>query len=133
MSAAIPDTDSAPSPATLFVCDTCRYNRDVREHEGRTGGAIFAEHIERVMARLGIRGVQLARMSCLMACTRHCTLHLRSPGKLGYIIGDFEPTEASAQTVFDYLAHYRESPTGQVPYKLWPQGIKGHFIARTPP
>src|SRR5262249_14250410 len=97
------------------------------------GGAIFAEHLERLMARLGIRGVSLARMSCLMACTRHCTVHLRAPGKLGYVIGDFEPTEASAQVVFDYVAHYRESPTGQVPYRLWPPGIKGHFIARTPP
>jgi predicted metal-binding protein len=128
----IPGTRALDS-ASLFVCDTCRYDPDAREHEGRTGGVIFAEHIERLMARLDIRGVSLSRMSCLMACTRHCTVHLRSPGKLGYVIGGFAPTEESAQAVFDYVAHYRESPTGQVPYNLWPQGIKGHFIARTPP
>lgn len=128
----MPD-EGALDPATLFVCDTCRYSADTREREGRTGGAIFAEHIERVMQRLDIRGVVLSRMSCLMACTRHCTVHLRSQGKLGYVIGDFTPTEASAETVFDYLAHYRRSANGQVPYKLWPQGIKGHFIARVPP
>jgi predicted metal-binding protein len=124
---------SALDPATLFVCDTCRYERGAREHEGRSGGLIFAEHIERFMTSAGIRGVVLSRISCLMACTRHCTVHLRAPGKLGYVIGDFTPTETSARTLFDYIAHYRESPSGQVPYRLWPQAIKGRFIARTPP
>jgi predicted metal-binding protein len=68
-----------------------------------------------------------------MACTRHCTVHLRAAGKINYVIGDFEPTADSAATLLDYIAKYQLSATGQVPYNTWPQGIKGHFIARTPP
>lgn len=121
------------APATLFVCDTCRYEPQVREHEGRTGGEIFAELIERLLQHQGIRGITVQRISCLMACTRHCTAHLRSPGKFGYVIGDFRPDASSAQVLLDYAMKYRLSETGQVPYKTWPEGIKGHFIARTPP
>jgi len=127
-----PDAASVAS-ATLFICDTCRFKADMREQEGRTGGAIFAEHVERSIARLQIESLDLRRVSCLMACTRHCTAHLRAPGKLGYLIGDFEPTASSAETLLDYVKKYQQSETGQVPYKTWPSAIKGHFIARTPP
>lgn len=121
------------SGAELFVCDTCRFERDTREHQGRTGGSIFAEHVERAIEERPIPGVTVRRISCLMACTRHCTAHLRAPGKFGYLVGDFPPSSASAQVLLDYAARYQLSTTGQVPYKTWPEGIKGHFIARTPP
>jgi predicted metal-binding protein len=34
--------------------------------------------------------------------------------------------------VVDYARLHAESPTGQVPFKQWPQGVKGHFVARIP-
>ena len=118
---------------TLFICDTCRYRPDARECDGKTGGVIFAEHVERCVEELRITDLALSRTSCLMACTRHCTVHLRAPAKIGYVIGDFEPSGASAAVLLDYVRKYQQSETGQVPYKLWPPGIKGHFIARMPP
>lgn len=118
---------------TLFVCDTCRYRSGEREHCGRTGGLIFAEHVKRCAEELRLTDLVLSRTSCLMACTRHCTVHLRAPAKIGYVIGDFEPTAASAAVLLEYVSQYQQSDTGQVPYKAWPPGIKGHFIARTPP
>ncbi|MBL8268307.1 DUF1636 domain-containing protein [Steroidobacter sp.] len=128
------DDPSIVAPAVeLFVCDTCRYRPDLREHEGRSGGVHFAEHIERRLHEAPIEGVQLHRVSCLMACSRHCTVHVRSAGKLGYVIGDFTPDEASATTLLDYVDLYRRSDTGVVAYRSWPTAIKGHFIARTPP
>ncbi|HWK49723.1 MAG TPA: DUF1636 domain-containing protein [Steroidobacter sp.] len=117
----------------LFVCDTCRYRPDLRECEGRSGGVHFAEQLERRLREAPIAGVHLRRVSCLMACSRHCTVHVRSAGKFGYFIGDFTPDAASAATLLDYVDLYRQSDTGQVPYRSWPQAIKGHFIARTPP
>jgi predicted metal-binding protein len=119
--------------ATLFICDTCHYRPGERWHEGRTGGVIFAEHVERRARELRLADLVLLRTSCLMACTRHCTVHLRAPAKIGYVIGGFEPTEGSAAVLLDYVRKYQESETGQVPYSTWPAGIKGHFIARTPP
>jgi predicted metal-binding protein len=118
---------------TLYVCETCRYDTTTREHEGRAGGAIFLEHIRQQFAEKNCTNLRVVPTTCLMACTRHCTVHLREPGKINYVIGDFEPTVDNAKTLLDYVAKYQLSETGQVPYKTWPQGIKGHFIARTPP
>lgn len=118
---------------TLYVCETCRYDSASREHEGRDGGAIFIEHLQGQLAEQPLPEFRLQPTRCLMACNRHCTAHLRAPGKISYVIGDFEPSAASAAALLDYAAKYQQSATGQVPYATWPQGIKGHFIARTPP
>lgn len=117
---------------TLYVCETCRYDKEERTHEGRDGGAIFFEHLQREASLLN-SDIAIKSTRCLMACTRHCTVHLRAAGKINYVIGDFEPNAENAATVLDYATKYQLSETGQVPYKTWPQGIKGHFIARTPP
>lgn len=118
--------------ATLYVCETCRYDKAERTHEGREGGAILLEHLQH-QASQQASDLLIKTTRCLMACTRHCAVHLRAPGKINYVIGDFEPTANSAATLLDYAAKYQLSETGQVPYKTWPEGIKGHFIARTPP
>lgn len=126
---------------TLYVCETCRYDQDTRTHAGRDGGAILLDHLLQQTGQQQIVQQQRAQQAsdlvikptrCLMACTRHCTVHLRAPGKINYVIGDFAPTADSAATLLEYAAKYQLSETGQVPYSTWPHGIKGHFIARTP-
>lgn len=120
---------------TLYVCETCRYDTEAREHEGRTGGAIFFEQLDRQLQAHAAAAPELRLLTtrCLMACDRHCTVHLRAPGKINYVIGSFAPTRENAATLLDYIAKYQVSATGQVPYSTWPAGIKGHFIARMPP
>lgn len=115
---------------TLYVCETCGYRADA---ESEPEGALFARAIEQQLAASPIAELELRRTRCLMACKRACTVHLRAPGKINYVIGDFQPNAENAGTLLDYVRHYRDSDTGQVPYKSWPAGIKGHFIARTPP
>lgn len=122
---------------TLYVCETCRFDATARTDtgtdEGRHGGAIFLEQIRREFAAQPLADLDIRPTRCLMACQRHCTVHLRAPGKINYVIGSFEPTADAARTVLDYTALYQQSADGQVPYRSWPQAIKGHFIARTPP
>jgi predicted metal-binding protein len=118
---------------TLYVCETCRYDSTHREHEGRTGGALLRDCIEAQLAAHPLADFRVTSTRCLMACDQHCTVHLRAPGKINYVIGRFEPTGDAAAAIVDYAAKYQLSATGQVPYSTWPQGIKGHFIARTPP
>ena len=125
---------AAPGPS-LVVCDTCRFSADAREDEhGQRGGARLAEAL-RVVQALDPRyaAVTVETMPCLFACTEFCTVHLRGPGKVGYIMGRFTPGEAAARAILDYAARYADSAAGQVPYRDWPEGVKGHFIARTPP
>jgi predicted metal-binding protein len=116
---------------TIFVCDTCRWSAEDRVGpEGKTGGELLAERIERLAAdRPGIR---VRRQSCLMGCDRFCNTAVSAPGKLTYVLGMFAPTDASAEAVVDYAGLHAESQTGQVPFRQWPQGVKGHFVARIP-
>ena len=117
---------------TIFVCDTCRFSKADRVGPGgRTGGELLAAKIESIAAE--DEEFEIRRHSCLMGCDRHCNVAVTSAGKLTYVLGMFTPTDASAEAIIDYARHYSDSPNGVVPYKRWPQGVKGHFVARIPP
>lgn len=77
--------------------------------------------------------VPVEEMPCLFSCSRHCSIHLRAPGKIGYVLGDFQPTEEAAAAIAAFFELYRQSEFGSVPYREWPEGVKGHFIVRVPP
>jgi predicted metal-binding protein len=125
------DRERGAMTTTIFVCDTCRFSREDREApDGRTGGQMLAERIERLAA--GAPGLSVRRQSCLMGCERFCNTAVTAPGKLTYVLGMFAPSEESAAAVVDYARLYAASPTGQVPLKQWPQGVRGHFVARIP-
>jgi len=114
---------------TITVCDTCNFSTDQKLLEGKTGGEMLAEHVE----ALAVEGINVRRKSCLMGCDRHCNIAIQAKGKLSYVMGKFTPDAEAAQAILDYAKAYGESKTGQVPYKQWPQGVKGHFVARIPP
>ena len=117
---------------TIFVCDTCRYSAEDRTGPGdKTGGEMLAERIER-LAR-GAPGIEVRRQSCLMGCEGFCNTAVTAPGKLTYVLGRFAPTDASAEAVVGYARLHAESSSGQVPFRQWPEGVKGHFVARIPP
>lgn len=120
---------------TIFVCDTCRYSVEDKtttttDGTEKTGGELLAEHIE-ALAK-DVPDLEVRRQSCLMGCERHCNTAVSAPGKLSYLIGKFDPTAESADAVVEYAKLHAQSEKGQVPYKTWPQGVKGHFVARIP-
>ena len=121
--------------AAVVACNTCRLAEDRREDAaGRRGGALLVGALRAAQAAdLVYAAVAVQEMPCLFACTDFCTVHLRAPGKVGYVLGRFEPGADAARAILDYAALYAESETGQVPFKQWPAGVKGHFITRTPP
>ena len=137
-------TTVLPVPVTLgaaslkpiiYVCETCRFsNEQATAEDGRSGGQILYDLLmERRAGSDRVQEYEIRTTRCLMGCDHHCNLHFRAPGKINYVVGRFEPDAQSADAIVDYFEKYLESETGQVPYKTWPQGIKGHFIARTPP
>ncbi|HEY4077929.1 MAG TPA: DUF1636 domain-containing protein [Rhizomicrobium sp.] len=125
----------AETPASLVVCSTCRFSVDQQEDgQGRRGGEVFAGQLRQALAEHACRdSLEIQAMACLFACTNHCTAFLRSKGRLGYILGKFAPTPNSAIALLDFAAHYLASPEGVVPYGIWPEGVKGHFLVRVPP
>jgi predicted metal-binding protein len=121
--------------AEVVACSTCRHSADEREDAGgRRGGAQLAEALRRVQASdQAYAGVAVADMPCLFACGDFCAVHLRGAGKVGYVLGRFTPDEAAARAILDYARAYADSDWGQVAYRDWPEGVKGHFLTRTPP
>ena len=119
----------------VVVCNTCRFSAGDREDaDGVRGGALLVAALRAAKADdQRYAGVGIQQMPCLFSCSEHCSIHLRAPGKVGYLLGRFTPDAEAARAILDYAVHYAESEHGRVPFKNWPQGIKGHFIARTPP
>ena len=123
-----------PGPAVV-VCSTCRHSREARDDgEGVRGGARLVAAMKRLKAaEPRYAGIAVQDMACLFACQDHITVHLRAPDKIGYVLGRFDGDEDSARAILDYAVLHAASEDGRVAYSLWPEGVKGHFIARTPP
>ncbi|MBN8840921.1 MAG: DUF1636 domain-containing protein [Sphingomonadales bacterium] len=113
-----------PGGAAVVACNSCR----------SAAGAALVAALRRVQAGdAAYAAVAVQEMPCLFACRESCTVHLRAPGKVSYVLGRFDPTEEAARAILDYARAYAESEWGQVPYRDWPAGVKGHFITRSPP
>jgi predicted metal-binding protein len=126
---------SLPATASLVVCSTCRLSKEApTDAAGRTGGELLAAVLETALAEHRCLGrIDIQTMPCLFACDMHCTVFMRSGGRLGYILGRLLPCRAHANALLDYAAHYLHSEDGVVPYDRWPEGVKGHFLVRVPP
>jgi predicted metal-binding protein len=112
----------------LIACETCGGSAD-RETHGSTRG-------ERLIAQLRAAGptpgVALSSVRCLWACSRSCAVHLRSEGRVGYVLAELEPDEVTAKALLEYAAMYGQTTDGAVPFKTWPQALRGHFLCRLP-
>ena len=118
-------------PTWITICETCKRPDWPGPAEGaEPPGARLAVLVEQAAQGSGLR---TRRVACLMGCDHGCNVAVQAPGKLCYTLGRFEPTTEAAQAIVAWAALHDESRTGQVPYKLWPQPVKGHFVTRHPP
>jgi predicted metal-binding protein len=125
----------AATGPSVIACSTCRHSAEEQTDEtGRRGGARLVEALrEAQVADPRYAGIAIEEMACLFACAQHCTVHLRAPGKVGYVLGRFRPDAEAARSILDYALAHAASEEGSVPYRQWPDGVKGHFIVRVPP
>jgi predicted metal-binding protein len=123
------------SGPAVVACNTCRHSAGARsDAEGVPGGARLVSALRAVKASdARYEDIAVQEMPCLFACTEFCAVHLRAPGKVSYVLGRFTPDEEAACAILDYAAHYAASEHGRVAYCDWPEGVKGHFITRSPP
>jgi predicted metal-binding protein len=117
----------------IVMCSTCRHSlAEKLGPDGRTGGETLIAHMREAVAARG-GGVQLATQVCLWNCRRHCSVILRDDSRFTYFTGDHEPTRAQAEAILDWFEAHGKTATGEVPFRLWPDRMRGHFIARIPP
>jgi predicted metal-binding protein len=114
----------------ITICDTCKRENWDPSVQPLTDGEILAGLIE---SRAEAAGVETRRVSCMMGCARACNVAVQGPGKLAYVLGTFEPTAENAKAIVQYAALHQGSENGQVPYRQWPQAVKGHFTTRMAP
>ncbi|MEE9427201.1 MAG: DUF1636 domain-containing protein [Paracoccaceae bacterium] len=114
----------------VTICDTCKREGWETGDMSQTDGEILAELIEK---RAVNSVVKTRRISCLMGCTHGCNVAIQAEGKLAYTVGNFAAESEAADAVVTYAESHAQSQNGQVPYRDWPQAIKGHFITRHQP
>lgn len=115
----------------ITICDTCKREGWAESGAQHTDGERLAALIE--SAATGRADVATRRVSCTMGCERACNIIVQGAGKIGYSLGRFEPTPEDAAAIVDYAAAHAASDSGQVPFREWPQGVKGHFVSRQVP
>jgi|SRR5687767_3816764 len=119
---------------SLVFCTTCRYSRDEPAGpDGRTGGETLIAEMEELLRSRGRNDVKVERQACLWSCVRHCNVVFRDGQRFSYIAGDFRPGRESAEAILEWFDLHGKSEAGTVPFRDWPMGMRGHFIARIPP
>lgn len=117
----------------IVICSTCRYSAESKTGpDGRTGGETLISHVEAAMAARPDAAVPVQTQACLWNCNRPCSVILRDDERFTYITGGHEPSRAQADAILDWFKMHGDSETGEVPFRQWPQAMRGHFIARLP-
>jgi predicted metal-binding protein len=119
---------------SLVFCTTCRHSPE--EHlgpEGLTGGEALARHMESLLAERMRDDVAVERQACLWNCTRSCSVILRDTQRFSYVTGSHVPERPQAEAILAWFDLHGATETGEVPFRTWPQAMRGHFIARIPP
>ncbi len=114
----------------ITICDTCKLDDWPARGMAKTDGETLAELVE---PRAEAAGIKTRRVSCLMGCSHGCNVAVQGAGKLAYTLGRFTPDADAAEAIVEYAVKHAESDNGQVPFRTWPQGVKGHFVTRHPP
>ena len=115
----------------ITICDTCKREDWEARGADKTDGETLAAQIE--AQAVDATTIRTRRHSCLMGCGKGCNVAIQAPGKLAYTLGGFTPDAEAAAAVVAFAEGHAASATGQVPFRQWPQGVKGHFVTRHPP
>ncbi|WP_116133744.1 DUF1636 family protein [Tropicimonas sp. IMCC34043] len=116
---------------TITICTTCRRQAARDDRTLPPDGEAFLVRVTEAAA--AHPGLQVRGTPCLMGCEHGCNAAVSAAGRMTYVLGRFEGTPEDAAALADYAALHAENDGGLVPFRQWPQGVKGHFVARVPP
>ena len=128
-----PGTDTLRPQREIVLCTTCRYSAAEKTGpDGRSGGETLIGHMREAIAARGA-GERIETQACLWNCNRHCSVILRDEARFSYFTGGHEPSREQAEAILDWFASHGRTESGEVPFRQWPDRMRGHFIARIPP
>ena len=119
---------------SLVLCNTCKFP-DGRKlgDDGRTGGQTLIAELRGLLADLDRHDVNVVEQTCLWNCTQSCSVAISDTERFSYITGKHVATRAQAEAILQWFDAHGETETGEVPFRQWPDAMRGHFIARIPP
>jgi len=118
----------------LVICSTCKFSVESKfAPDGRTGGQMLIDTMRGVLTDQGRDDVVVETQVCLWNCTRPCSVVIQDDQRFSYITGSNQPTTEQARAILEWFDAHGQTETGEVPFKQWPQMMRGHFIARIPP
>jgi predicted metal-binding protein len=119
---------------SVVLCSTCKFP-DGRKlgDDGRTGGQTLIAALRAVLAEHGRGDVDVVEQACLWNCTQGCSVAIRDTERFSYITGRHVATREQAEAILAWFDAHGATATGEVPFREWPDAMRGHFIARIPP
>lgn len=119
---------------SLVVCTTCKFSPESKlAPDGRTGGETLLAHLREALQASGRDDLQIEAQACLWNCNRPCSVVMRDDQRFSYVTGGNSPTREQAEAVIAWFDAHGQTETGEVPFRQWPDQMRGHFIARIPP
>lgn len=114
----------------LLACETCGGSE--RTTHGSTRGERLLSLLEEAQAERERPGIAVSSVRCLWLCKRSCAVHVRAPGRVSYLLAELDASEEAARALLDYAVLYGASSDGAVPFRQWPDALRGHFVCRVP-
>jgi predicted metal-binding protein len=119
---------------SLVLCNTCRFPDGRKQaDDGRTGGQTLIAELRGLLSDQGRSDVDVVEQTCLWNCSQSCSVVIRDTDRFSYITGKHVATRDQAMAILQWFDAHGETETGEVPFKQWPDAMRGHFIARIPP
>ena len=118
----------------IVICNTCKHADGRKlDDDGRSAGSYLIDAMTDLLAEKGRADVTVQAQSCLWNCTRPCSVVIRDDQRFSYVTGGNAPTREQAEVLLAWFDLHGETATGEVPFRQWPDAMRGHFIARMPP
>ena len=118
----------------IVICTTCKH-ADGRKLDdaGRSAGSHLIDEMRALLQERGRDDVTVQTQACLWNCMRPCSVVIRDDARFSYVTGGNAPTREQAEALLAWFDLHGETATGEVPFRQWPDAMRGHFIARMPP
>ena len=119
---------------SLVICTTCKFPDGRKtDDSGRTAGSLMVEALQSALTRGQREDVVIETQACLWNCNRSCSVVIRDDKRFSYVTGGHTPTPEQAEAILAWFDLHGETERGEVPFRQWPDAMRGHFIARIPP
>jgi predicted metal-binding protein len=117
-------------PVELLACETC--GGAERSTHGSARGERLLGLLKSASETRSETQISVSSVRCMWLCKRPCAMHIRGGQRAGYLLAELEASAEVANALLDYAVLYRNSSDGAVPYREWPQALRGHFVCRVP-